>query len=168
MFSTFLLASMNPHLSSCEDASIELRSAIPEFPAYDSRLDKRGGITPVCLVIGTVSQSTARTYTPSAPRLPGLASYGHHKQARLSEWRPLGDVTDLCNLRGIWRNTIHQYQDDAAAKARAQVKLTSSRLIQPVQRRAADVAMAWPVLELFIFEGSSSTHVPLLLDSFGP
>lgn len=82
-----------------------------------------------------------------------LASYGHHRQARLSEWRLLGEVTDLCKIRGIWRNTIHQYQDDAAAKARAQVKLTSSRFIQPKQCCVADVAMAWLGLELLIFEG---------------
>lgn len=115
-------------------------------------------------MLSHVQMSANRLFAISS-RLNGLASYGHHRQARLSEWRLLGDVTSvMCAILGESGEICHQYQDDAAAKARAQVKLTSSRLIQPKQRRAADVAMAWPVLELFIFEGSSSTYVHLLLD----
>lgn len=49
-------------------------------------------------------------------------------------------MTDVCNISEISRDLIHQYQYDEAVKARAYVKVTSPRLIQPVWRRAADVA----------------------------
>lgn len=71
-------------------------------------------------------------------------------------------MTDLCNTWQIWRNVTHQYQHAATkGKSAGQSDIMEAR--ESKQRRTPDVAMAWSVLELFIFEGSLNRLLLLML-----